>query len=55
MVFRNRIFQTSMYGLPPNEFDRLCDEEFAEWFKTYVSCLIYILYIIIKTKIAQPD
>ena len=39
MVFITRIFQTSMYELPPNEFDCLCDEQLAAWFKIYVSCL----------------
>ena len=47
MVFNIRIFQTEMFGLQPNEFDRLCDEQFAAWFKTYVSCLW------IKTKLLK--
>ena len=39
MVFIIRIFQISMTELQPNEFDRFCDEQFAQWFKTYASCL----------------
>ncbi|XP_042389250.1 uncharacterized protein LOC121981008 [Zingiber officinale] len=34
--WKDRIFENLYSGLSPQEFDRLCEEEFAPWFKSFV-------------------